>query len=101
MIGHCLRMLRVVAHGQQAAMHHRVQRLDPAIHHFRETGDVRHVFHSKARVAQRLRGTAGGDELNTQPRQTLAEFHQAAFVGHRKQCPLDRDFRHRGITPFS
>ena len=100
-IGHCLRMFRIVTHGQQPAMDHRVQRLDPAIHHFGKTGEVRHVLHRKPGIAQRLGRAAGGDQFHAQPRQALPQFNQAALVGHREQCPLDRDFRHHGITPFS
>lgn len=100
-IGHRLRMFRIVTNGQQPTMDHRVQRLDPAIHHFGKTGEIRHVFHGKPGIPQRLGRAAGGYQFHAQPRQALPQFNQAALVGHRKQCPLDRDFRHRGITPFS
>ena len=40
---HGLRMFGVVADRQQSAMHFRMQRLDPAVHHFRKAGQVRNV----------------------------------------------------------
>jgi hypothetical protein len=46
--GHGLGVGRSVAHAQQAAMHQRVQRLDPAVHHLRETGELGHVLHRQA-----------------------------------------------------
>ncbi len=35
---------RGVAHAQQAAVHDGVQGLDPAVHHFREAGQIGHVL---------------------------------------------------------
>ena len=36
-------MLRIVAHREQAAMHLRMQRLHPAVHHFRKAGELADV----------------------------------------------------------
>ncbi len=97
---HCGDMLCIVAHREQTAMHHRVQRLDAAVHHLGKVGDLRNVAHRKARIAQRLGGAAGGDQLHAMRRQSGAEFGQAAFVGDGKQRALDRNVGHV-IIPYA
>ncbi|MNS60777.1 hypothetical protein D3C72_937880 [compost metagenome] len=74
---------------QQAAVHHRMQGLDPAIHHFREASDLGHVLHGQARIADRLGGTAGGQQLNAACSQRGGQFDQAGLVGNGKEGPAD------------
>ena len=58
-------MLRVVAHREQPAVHHRMQRLDPAVEHLRERRSAPLTSRTgRPAVAQRRRGAAGGDELD-------------------------------------
>ncbi len=52
-------MFRIFADCQQAAMHFRMQGLDPSVHHFWKTGDVRHVEDRQACVGERLARAAG------------------------------------------
>ena len=44
----------VVAQVEEAAMHGRVERLDAAVHHFGEAGEVGDVFDGEARILQRF-----------------------------------------------
>ena len=87
----CSRHHRVVgaAAAEQAAVHHRVQRLDPAVHHFGEAGDVADVAHRQARVAQRFGGAAGGEQFDAQRGQGAREVDQAGLVGNGQQGPAD------------
>ncbi|MNN22236.1 hypothetical protein D3C81_1355870 [compost metagenome] len=86
-----LRHHRIIGTGaaQQAAMDHRVQGLDPAIHHFRETGDVGDILHRQAGVADGLGGTAGGQQLDIAGGQGTGQFDQTGLVGNRQQGPAD------------
>ena len=62
----------VVAQRQQAAVDHRVQRLDPAVEHLGEAGQRGDVAHRQAGRAQRRRGAAGRDQLDAAGGQPLA-----------------------------
>ena len=94
-------VLGIVAHRQQPAMDHRVQRLDPSVHHLRKAGEVGHVLYLQPRLAQRLGRAAGRYQLHSARGQRLPQFDQSALVGHRKQCPLNFHVAHGDITPFS
>ena len=59
MRAHRIGMILVVADREQAAMHLWMQRLDPAIHHFRESSHLRHINDIQARIHKRFRGAAG------------------------------------------
>ncbi len=74
-------MRRVVAQRQKPAMHHRVQGLDAPVHHLGKAGDLGHVAHRKARLAQRARGAAGRDKLYPAFGQRAAQINQAGLVG--------------------
>jgi hypothetical protein len=63
-------------------MHPRVQRLDPAVHHFGKTGQFRDVLHRQAGSGDRLRGAAGGNELDAVAGQRPGEFDQPGLVGN-------------------
>ena len=56
----------IVADREQAAMHRRMQRLDPAVHHFGKAGQIADVEHFETGVAQRLARAAGRDELDAE-----------------------------------
>ncbi len=70
-------------------MHLRVQGLDPAIHHFREAGQLADVLHRQAGIAQGLGGAAGGDQGHAVAVQRLRQRHQAGLVGNGKQGAAD------------
>ncbi len=63
----------------------RVQRLDPAVEHFRESGHVAHVAHREAGVAQRAGRAAGGDEVPAEGGEALGELDQAGLIGNGEQ----------------
>ena len=84
-LGHGLGVVGGVANPQQAPMDHRVQGLDPAVHHLREAGEVGHVLHRQARRSDRRLGAAGGDQLHPHLRQRPGGLHQAGLVGHRQE----------------
>ena len=98
---HRRRVRRIVAHGQKPAVNHRVQGLDPAVHHLGKAGQVGYVAHVEPGIAQRLRGAAGRDKFHPARGQRLAQVHEAGLVGHRKQRPADRYVLHVDVIPFS
>jgi hypothetical protein len=60
-----LRVLGIVAAIEQAAMHLRMQRLHPAVHHLREAGQVGDTSRSpEAGFLQRLGRAAGRDQID-------------------------------------
>jgi hypothetical protein len=54
------------ATAEDAAVDFRVQGLDPTVHHFGETGVVRHFHCGNAVVLQQLEGPAGGEDLDAE-----------------------------------
>ena len=74
---------------EQAAVHDRVQGLDPAIHHFREAGGFAHVLHRQAGVAQGPGGAAGGEQFHAMRGERAGEVDQAGLVGHGEQRARD------------
>lgn len=79
---HRLDMLRIVADGEQAAMHRRMQRLDAAVHDFRKAGDIRDIRHRKAGVGQRLVRAAGRKQPHALSGKRPGEVDDAGLVGH-------------------
>ena len=57
-------MRLVVADREQAAMHLGVQRLDAAVHHLREAGELGNVDDFQPGIGERLSGAAGRDGLD-------------------------------------
>jgi hypothetical protein len=92
--------------GEDAGVNRRVQRLDPPVQHFRETGQLRHRPHREARSGQVAGGTAGREELEAARRQTPSEFDQALLVRDAQQCswhhpqsPVSSSGRRAGLAP--
>ena len=82
---HCCGVLLVAADRQQAAMHLRVQRLDPAVHHLGKAGEFGDIDDCKPRVLERLGGAAGRNELDPVAGKRLGESDQPGLVGYRQQ----------------
>ena len=64
-------VLRVFAQEEQAAVHLRVQRFDPAIHHLGKAGELGDLAGGDAFLVEQRGGAAGGDDLDagaTRPR---------------------------------
>ena len=78
---------RIVGAGaaEQAAVHDRVQRLHPAVHHFREAGGLADVLHREPGLAQGLRGAAGREQFHAVRGQRAGEVDQSGLVGHGQQ----------------
>ena len=71
----------IAAHRQQAAMDRRMQRLDPAVHHFGKSGEIADVEHGEPGVAQGLARAAGRNQLDAVAGQRAGEVDDAGFVG--------------------
>ncbi len=79
---HRLGVRRIAANAEQAAMHRRVQRLDPAVHHFREPGEIADVQHVQSGIAQGLARAAGRNQRDAVAGKGTGEFDHAGFVGN-------------------
>ena len=73
---HRARVIGFVADREQPAMHFRMQRLDPSVHHFRKAGQFRNVLDLQPGFRDRLRGAAGRNEFDAMERQCAGEFDQ-------------------------
>jgi len=71
-----------------------MQGLYTSVHHFGEVRQLGDVGDLEARVAQRLGGAAGGNQLDTVRRETFGEFDQSGLVGNGKQRAADGAKRH-------
>ena len=87
-LGHGLGVARGVTHAQQSAVDHRVQRLDPPVHHLGEAGQIGHVLHRQAGLFDRRAGAAGRDQFDAEPAQGPGRLDQAGLVGQGDQGPL-------------
>jgi len=72
---HLRQMLSQIAPAQNAAMHLRHERFHAPIKDFRKARMVRYILHRHARLAQRLGGAAGGENLHPTRRQETAKFN--------------------------
>ena len=84
---------RVVAAGEQRAVHARVQRLDAAAEHL---GDARQILDARrlqAVLAEVGRGAAGRDQLDAELDQAMRKLQQAGLVRDRDERSLDRHVR--------
>ena len=84
-------VLRKIAARQDAAVDLRMQGLDAAIQHFRETRVIRHFGDGQAIVGQQLGGAAGGQELDAHGGQFAREFEHAGLVGNGDESLFDHD----------
>src|SRR6185437_6529896 len=85
---------------QQARVHPRVQRLDPAVEALGEAGQVLHPGHGDACLLDGLRRAAGRDDLRAGRVQGLGELGQAGLVVDADQGAPDRDAGHLPILTF-
>ncbi len=80
---------RNLAAMQNASMNFRMQRLDPAVEHFREAGEFGDVFNGDAGIAQQLGRASGGDEFDAEAGELAREVDEAGLVGDAKDGALD------------
>ena len=73
MLGERREVIRLVAAREDAAVHARVQRLDAAVEHLRESGDVGDLRHGKAFRVERPGGAPGGEQVIAEVREAARE----------------------------
>ena len=84
----------ILAAVEDAAVNLGVERLDAAVEHFGESGEVGDVFHGDAGIAQQLGGASGGDEFDAESGELAGEFDEAGFVGDGEDGAVDlRDIK--------
>ena len=71
---------RKVTARQQAAVDLRVQRLDPAIQHFREAGMVRNLGDGNAVLGEQLGRAASGEDADVVSGEAPGQFNEAGLV---------------------
>ena len=82
-----IEVLLLVASGQDARVHPRMQRLDAAIHHLREARQLAHSLDVQGRVLDRLQSAAGGEQVITEPLQPTREGGEPGLVANgQKGC---------------
>src|SRR5262245_38752749 len=80
-----LEMVGAIAPREDAAVQRRVQRLHPAVHHFREAGDVGDVRHRETGIGQRPRRTAGGHQLESAGGEAAPQVDDPCLVRNTQQ----------------
>ncbi len=84
-------MLREITARQDAAMYFRMQGLDTAVEHFRETGVIRHFGHLDAIVSQQFSGAARRQDIHAQRRQFFCEIKYPGFIGYGNEGLFNHD----------
>jgi hypothetical protein len=87
---HRRHVLGIVAQRQKPAMHLRMQCLDPAVHHLRETGHIGDIRDGQARIPQRRRRAARRQKLHPPVGEGLGEGFEPGLVGHGQKRAADR-----------
>ena len=82
-------MFRMVAQGQQSPVNFRMQRLQPAVHHFRKTGIVRNIRYFEAAIPNLRRRSPGGENFDIKIGQSFGKRGDAGLVGDADQNPRD------------
>ena len=77
------------AAAEQAAMHERVQGLDPTIHDFRKARHRADLGDPQLGITQGVRRAPGRDQANAQGIEPAGEIEQAGLVGHAEQRASD------------
>ena len=88
--GHRLDVRGGVAQRQDAAVHLRVQRLHPSVHHLGKVGVVGDLANRDTGPGQRPRRAAGRNNLDAQAIEEVAKFHKAGLIGDGNQRAPDR-----------
>ncbi len=75
-------MLGLVAPGQDACVDPRVKRLDPAVHHLGETGQLAHGTGIERRVLNHLERAPGREQLVAEPLESARECGETRLVAN-------------------
>src|SRR5205807_7014050 len=79
----------IAAHGQQPAVHRRVERLDPSIQDLRESGDLAEIRDRHAGAAERGRGPTGREDLDAEIAEAARELDDPGLVPDAEERPRD------------
>ena len=93
----------VISTGEDPAVDPRVKRFDSPAEHLGTVREFRNVDDREARVSQCTRGATGGDQFDTEFRESSPQFDQAGLVGDGQKRALNGTRRrggHSGISPF-
>ena len=82
-------MSAVVTPREDAAVHFRMQRLHPAVEHFREARVVADLDDRQPRLGERLCRAARRQEHDPHPREPAREFGETGLVGDGQQRACD------------
>ena len=74
---------------QDPRMHLRMQGLDPAIEHFRETGKIVDLHDLDARLSQGTSRPAGGEDLDAKLAKPPGKIDDPRFVPNTQESPPD------------
>ncbi len=88
---HRRRMGGIVAHPEKPAMHVRMERLHPAVHDLRKTGDLGELGTGDAGPLERRAGAAGRYDLGAARRERTGEIDHAGLVVDRDEGAPDHD----------
>ena len=86
---HGLDMFRVVTDSKDAAVDHRMQCLDSAIHHFRETGNFRNRFYRNACICDCLHGSACGNDFHAEFMKSSCEIYNTCLIRYADKRSFD------------
>ena len=78
-----------VAAVENASVNFGMQRLDAAIEHFGEAGEIGDVLDGNAGVAQEFGGASGGDEFDVECGELAGEIDQSGLIGDAENGTLD------------
>ena len=82
-------MIVLAGVGEDAGVHLGMERLDPSLKAFGESGEGGHLDDRDAGVGDGLGGGAGGDDLHSRRVQGGGEFGQSALVVDTHERPAD------------
>ena len=90
MLGQGLHVLGIVVAAEDAAVDLGMERLQPAVHHFREAGIVGDVADGDTFAFQVFAGAAGAEDFHAGGDQAAGEVGQAELVADADQGALNR-----------
>ena len=93
-------MRSIAAHGEQTTVNLGMQRLQATIHHLREARMLGDVLDGNGRSLEGASAAAGGEEFHAERGKPAGKIEETAFVGNRKQRPLDPSGRCCHKTSF-
>ena len=81
-LGQSVDVFALVPPGKDARMHARVQRLDPAVHHLGEAGEVADRLRVERRILEGLQSAAGREQVVVQPLEAAGKACEPGLVAN-------------------